>query len=108
MCDGFLRKCKRLFQGAWQNAFADYLVTRHIEGCHWSINPESGDTAGWYGHAYDPITNTAGWVSGARSIREKRTVEQTPDGERAGAWRRTWAAATVAALRSRLGAVGAA
>ena len=32
-----------------------------IEGCYWAINPESGDTAGWYGHAYDPITNTAGW-----------------------------------------------
>jgi hypothetical protein len=45
----------------WQNAFVDYLATRHIEGCYWSINPESGDTAGWYGHAYDPITNTAGW-----------------------------------------------
>jgi hypothetical protein len=45
----------------WQNAFVDYLAARHIEGCYWSINPESGDTAGWYGHAYDPITNTAGW-----------------------------------------------
>jgi len=45
----------------WQNAFVDYLATRHIEGCYWSINPESGDTGGWYGHAYDPITNTAGW-----------------------------------------------
>jgi aryl-phospho-beta-D-glucosidase BglC (GH1 family) len=45
----------------WQNAFVDYLATRHIEGCYWSINPESGDTAGWYGHAFDPITNTAGW-----------------------------------------------
>ena len=45
----------------WQNAFVDYLSTRHIEGCYWSINPESGDTAGWYGHAFDPVTNTAGW-----------------------------------------------
>jgi len=45
----------------WQNAFVDYLSARHIEGCYWSINPESGDTGGWYGHAYDPITNTAGW-----------------------------------------------
>ncbi|HEY6927401.1 MAG TPA: cellulase family glycosylhydrolase [Steroidobacteraceae bacterium] len=45
----------------WQNAFVDYLATRHIEGCYWSINPESGDTGGWYGHAYDPVTNTAGW-----------------------------------------------
>ena len=47
--------------GQWQNAFVDYMVERDIEGCYWSINPESGDTAGWYGHAYDPISNTAGW-----------------------------------------------
>ena len=45
----------------WQNTFVDYLVSKGIEGCYWSINPESGDTAGWYGHAYDPVTNTAGW-----------------------------------------------
>lgn len=45
----------------WQNAFVDYMVSKNIEGCYWSINPESGDTAGWYGHAYDPISNTAGW-----------------------------------------------
>ena len=25
------------------------------------MNPESGDTGGWYGHAYDPVSNTAGW-----------------------------------------------
>jgi aryl-phospho-beta-D-glucosidase BglC (GH1 family) len=47
--------------GQWQNAFVDYMLDRDIEGCYWSINPESGDTAGWYGHAYDPISNTAGW-----------------------------------------------
>jgi len=45
----------------WQSAFVDYLVEKGIEGCYWAINPESGDTAGWYGHAYDPISNTAGW-----------------------------------------------
>jgi len=45
----------------WQNAFVDYLVSKGIEGCYWSINPESGDTAGWYGHAYDPVSNTSGW-----------------------------------------------
>jgi hypothetical protein len=45
----------------WQNAFVDYMVSKGIEGCYWSINPESGDTAGWYGHAYDPVSNTAGW-----------------------------------------------
>lgn len=45
----------------WQNAFVDYMVEKNIEACYWSINPESGDTGGWYGHAYDPVTNTAGW-----------------------------------------------
>jgi aryl-phospho-beta-D-glucosidase BglC (GH1 family) len=45
----------------WQVAFVDYMADRGIEGCYWSINPESGDTGGWYGHAYDPVTNTAGW-----------------------------------------------
>jgi endoglucanase len=47
--------------GQWQNAFVDYMVEKGIEGCYWSINPESGDTAGWYGHVYDPVSNTAGW-----------------------------------------------
>jgi len=45
----------------WQNAFVSYMVEKGIEGCYWSINPESGDTGGWYSHAYDPISNTAGW-----------------------------------------------
>ncbi|MBE2220396.1 MAG: cellulase family glycosylhydrolase [Anaerolineae bacterium] len=45
----------------WQDAFVDYMVDKGIEGCYWSINPESGDTGGWYGHAYDPISNTSGW-----------------------------------------------
>jgi aryl-phospho-beta-D-glucosidase BglC (GH1 family) len=45
----------------WQDAFISYMVENQIEGCYWSINPESGDTAGWYGHAYDPISNPAGW-----------------------------------------------
>jgi endoglucanase len=47
--------------GQWQEAFVSYMVENQIEGCYWSINPESGDTAGWYGHAYDPVSNTAGW-----------------------------------------------
>jgi hypothetical protein len=45
----------------WQNTFVDYMVENQIEGCHWGMNPESGDTGGWYGHAYDPVSNTAGW-----------------------------------------------
>lgn len=47
--------------GQWQDAFVDYMVEKNIQGCYWSINPESGDTGGWYGHAYDPISNTEGW-----------------------------------------------
>jgi endoglucanase len=46
---------------AWQDVFTSYMIEMGIEGCYWSINPESGDTAGWYGHAYDPISNTDGW-----------------------------------------------
>jgi endoglucanase len=45
----------------WQDAFVSYMTSKGIEGCYWAINPESGDTAGWYGHAYDPVSNTAGW-----------------------------------------------
>ena len=45
----------------WQDTFVDYMIDKNIQGCYWSINPESGDTGGWYGHAYDPISNTGGW-----------------------------------------------
>jgi aryl-phospho-beta-D-glucosidase BglC (GH1 family) len=45
----------------WQEAFVDYMVDEDIEGCYWSINPESGDTGGLYNHAYDPVSNTEGW-----------------------------------------------
>jgi aryl-phospho-beta-D-glucosidase BglC (GH1 family) len=44
----------------WQNVFVEYMVSRGIESCYWSINPESGDTGGWYGHAYDPAADQ-GW-----------------------------------------------
>jgi endoglucanase len=45
----------------WQDTFVTWMIEKGIEGCYWSINPESGDTAGWYGHAYDPISNESGW-----------------------------------------------
>jgi aryl-phospho-beta-D-glucosidase BglC (GH1 family) len=45
----------------WQETFVQWMAEKDIEGCYWSINPESGDTAGWYGHAYDPVTNESGW-----------------------------------------------
>lgn len=47
--------------GIWQNALVDYMVQENIEGCYWSINPESGDTGGLYIHSYDPVSNEAGW-----------------------------------------------
>jgi aryl-phospho-beta-D-glucosidase BglC (GH1 family) len=46
----------------WQQAFANYLIKKGItDNIYWSINPESGDTGGVYEHAYDPVSNTAGW-----------------------------------------------
>ncbi|MBN2736741.1 MAG: cellulase family glycosylhydrolase [Spirochaetales bacterium] len=46
----------------WQQAFVDYLISRGItDSFYWSINPESGDTGGVFGHAYDPVSNTGGW-----------------------------------------------
>ncbi len=56
----------------WQDAFVDYMADNDIEGCYWSINPESGDTAGWYGHTYDPVSNTAGWGEW-RSFDQRKT-----------------------------------
>jgi len=37
------------------------MAEKGLEGCYWSINPESGDTGGIYGHAYDPVSNPSGW-----------------------------------------------
>lgn len=45
----------------WQNVFTDYMIEHQIEGCYWSINPESGDTGGLYLHEYDPVDNEEGW-----------------------------------------------
>ena len=45
----------------WQEAFVQYMADEDLQGCYWSINPESGDTGGLYNHAYDPVSNTAGW-----------------------------------------------
>ena len=45
----------------WQEVFVDYMIDQDIDGCYWGMNPESGDTGGWYGHAYDPVSNTGGW-----------------------------------------------
>lgn len=45
----------------WQEAFVDYMADRGIEGCYWSINPESGDTGGIYETTYDPVSNESGW-----------------------------------------------
>jgi len=45
----------------WQQAFVSYMKEKNIQACYWSINPESGDTHGWYGHSYDPVSNESGW-----------------------------------------------
>ena len=45
----------------WQETFVTYMKEKNIQACYWSINPESGDTAGWYGHSYDPVSNESGW-----------------------------------------------
>lgn len=45
----------------WQQAFVSYMKDKGIQGCYWSINPESGDTGGWYLHSYDPVSNESGW-----------------------------------------------
>jgi endoglucanase len=45
----------------WQTAFVNYMKGRGIEACYWGMNPESGDTYGWYSTSYDPISNTSMW-----------------------------------------------
>jgi aryl-phospho-beta-D-glucosidase BglC (GH1 family) len=45
----------------WQEAFVTYLVDENIQACYWSINPESGDTGGWYEHSYIPDVAEDGW-----------------------------------------------
>ncbi|GEM_PF-855046 len=46
----------------WQNAFADYLISKSIaDTIYWSINPESGDTGGLYTTPYNPVSNTTAW-----------------------------------------------
>lgn len=58
----------------WQNTFVDYMISKGIEGCYWSINPESGDTGGWYDHAYDPVSNTTGWGEWRPFLPKKTTL----------------------------------
>lgn len=45
----------------WQQAFVSYMKEKKIQACYWSINPESGDTGGWYLHSHDPDSNPSGW-----------------------------------------------
>lgn len=45
----------------WQNALVDYMIKEKIEGCYWSINPESGDTGGIYEHIYHPENAEDAW-----------------------------------------------
>ncbi len=45
----------------WQEMLVKYMKEKKIEGCYWSINPESGDTGGIYTTPYRPETNEAAW-----------------------------------------------
>jgi aryl-phospho-beta-D-glucosidase BglC (GH1 family) len=45
----------------WQEAFVNYMADENLQGCYWSINPESGDTGGLYNTTYDPVSNASGW-----------------------------------------------
>lgn len=44
----------------WQTALVDYMTDKNIEGCYWSLNPESADTGGLFEHAYSEA-NPGGW-----------------------------------------------
>ncbi|MGK3960873.1 glycoside hydrolase family 5 protein [Sorangium sp. So ce118] len=45
----------------WQNIYTDYLIKKGMtDFTYWSINPESGDTGGIYGHKYTDADKT-GW-----------------------------------------------
>jgi endoglucanase len=61
----------------WQTAFVSYAKEKNIQGCYWSINPESGDTAGWYLHSYDPVSNAAGWGTWLDFDARKTTLLQS-------------------------------
>ncbi|MDA7747370.1 glycoside hydrolase family 5 protein, partial [Psychromonas sp.] len=45
----------------WQTALVNYMDEKSIQGCYWSLNPESADTGGIYEHAHDAESNPAGW-----------------------------------------------
>jgi endoglucanase len=50
-----------MVDGQWQNAFVDYMIDRGIQGCYWGMNPESGDTYGWYATSFDPVSASSNW-----------------------------------------------
>jgi endoglucanase len=60
--------------GQWQTAFVNYMKSRGIQGCYWGMNPESGDTGGWYAHAYDPVSATGGWGTWSGFDSRKTTI----------------------------------
>jgi hypothetical protein len=45
----------------WQNALVDYAIEKDIDGCYWSIYPESADRGGLYGTTYVAGSNESGW-----------------------------------------------
>lgn len=59
---------------AWQELLGDYMIEHKVEGCYWSINPESGDTGGIYTHAYDPISAEDAWGQWGEMDTRKTTL----------------------------------
>jgi len=55
----------------WQNMYTDYLIKKGMtDFTYWSINPESGDTGGIYGHKYTDADKT-GWGTWTELDKEK-------------------------------------
>ncbi len=65
----------------WQNALVDYMIEKNIQGCYWSINPESGDTLGIYTTPYKPDVAEDRWGEwGAFDSTKTALVERFWDG----------------------------
>jgi endoglucanase len=45
----------------WQQAAVSYMKKKTINGCYWSLNPESADTMGWWTTPWDPVSADDKW-----------------------------------------------
>lgn len=57
---GYIKNVSPGIDGQWQQTFVNYMKKKGIQGCYWSINPESTDTGGLYTHNYD-VYSKQGW-----------------------------------------------